>query len=304
MPAGYGEAECGGLSGFPVVHGASDAGGCGRGIGGCELGCRIVEAIGECGREARSEARGFGIVEVKDHVFCAACKASEKSAQLVHRLVVERDVHQHGYAWIVGGDRAIAFVHFRDKNAAVADKGAGEQSFGRAEILHHRAVHHRGALAGLVKDPGDHAGDGGLAARARHADGEGRGVEQGRQHVRPAHALRARVDRGGNVRHRVFHRRRGDDHLLGSRHAAAILRIETDAARAQVIKFRRRAPLVERPVGALDDVALVEQDQSQRQHPGAADATEEIVMLVGHDGHSIAGVCSRALSRFRCSRKR
>ena len=150
-----------------------------------------------------------------------------------------------------------------------------------------------------MEDPGDHAGDGRLAACARHTDGEGGGVEQGGEHVRPAHPFRADAERGGNVRHGIFHGGGSDDDLLGAGDAAAILREEADALAAEIVKLRGRAALVQGAVRALDDVALVEQDQRQRQHAGAADATEEIAILFGHAGCSITACGAAPLPLIR-----
>ena len=44
----------------------------------------------------------------------------------------------------VARDRAVALVHLADEHLALADQGAGEGAVGGDEVLHRRAVHHRG----------------------------------------------------------------------------------------------------------------------------------------------------------------
>ena len=129
-------------------------------------------------REGLGQRLGLEIVEVEHGPGRPPGEAAEQVAQLLHRLVVQRDVGDHGDRRIVARDGAIGLIDLGDEQVRAADQGAGERVIGIGEILHHRAVHDGRRAARLVQDPGDHAGDGRLAAGAGHADRGGRGVEQ------------------------------------------------------------------------------------------------------------------------------
>ena len=100
-----------------------------------------------------------------------------------------------------------------------------------------------------MQNPADHAGGRRLAAGAGDADAQGGGIEQFGEKPRARGNGGADAPRGLHVGHRFLDRRRGDQDLTGAADAAAILRKERDASRAQEIESFGVASLIERAVG-------------------------------------------------------
>jgi hypothetical protein len=180
---------------------------------------------------------------------------------------------------VIAGDGAVALVHLGDEQIGSADQGAGERVVGVGEVLHHGAVDHGRRAARLIQDPGDHAGDGGLAAGARHADRGRSGVEQFAEQLGPGLDEGADALGRADVGHGVLDGAGGDDHLILAHHARSVLRVQGHAVGAQPVELVRRTALIQGAVGACDAVALRLNDHRQGQHAGTADAAEEIVFV-------------------------
>ena len=93
-----------------------------------------------------------------------------------------------------------------------------------------------------------------------------------------ARVIRSSAEAAGglDVGHGLLDRGRGDEDLVRTGQAAAVLREKRDAAAAQKVELGGGPALVERAVGAGDLGALAVDDRGQRQHAAAADAAEEI----------------------------
>ena len=87
-----------------------------------------------------------------------------------------------------------------------------------------------------MENPGDHAGDGGFAAGPGDADALRRGVEQFGERLRPAHAPGTDSLGRSDIGHAVLDRGGGDEDLAGPADAAAVLRMQADAAAAQIVE--------------------------------------------------------------------
>jgi hypothetical protein len=103
-----------------------------------------------------------------------------------------------------------------------------------------------------------------------------RRIDQLRREAAAASPVGSRAFRGHNIRHGVFDGGGGDEELLLTRDARAILRVEADAAGRRKSNLPAVRPGIQRPVGALDIVPTRLDDQGQRQHSAAADAAEEV----------------------------
>ncbi|MND78854.1 hypothetical protein D3C80_705750 [compost metagenome] len=230
-------------------------------------------------RQGLGQRRRLGVVEVQHRRCRPPDEAAEQVAQLLHRLVVQRDVGHDRHGRVIAGDRAVRLVHLGHEEVWPADKRAGEGMIRVGEILHHRAVDHGGLAARLIQNPGDHAGDGRLAAGARHPDRGRGGVEQFAQQLGPGLDDGADAPGRADVGHRVLDRPGGDDDLIRACHARPVLRMQGDAVGAQPVELVRRPALIQRPVRARDAVPLRLNDHGQGQHAGPADAAEEIVFV-------------------------
>jgi hypothetical protein len=133
-----------------------------------------------------------------------------------------------------------------------------------------------------VQDPADHADGGGLSARAGHANAQGGIVEEIGKKPRTCGDSGADTPRGLHVWDRFLDSRGGDQSLTGPAHAATVLRMKSDAMRAQKIKSFGIASLVEGTVGTLHSTASGLDDQSERGHATTADAAEKIISWPGH----------------------
>src|SRR5262249_18110658 len=159
------------------------------------------------------EAFGFLVVEVDDGDLCFRHKVGEEAAQLVHALVVERDVVEDGDGRVVERDGAVALVDFGDKDVAFANDGGSERRVAGDQVLHRRAVHQGGVGGGGVEDPADHAGDGGLARRAADGDRDFGGVDQLGEELRAGELGAAETFCGHNIGHGVLDGGGGDEEL-------------------------------------------------------------------------------------------
>ena len=260
---------------------------------GVQRGRFLAEGEGDrlVGRKALGQRPGLDIVEVEHGLGRPAGEAAEQVAQLLHRLVVQRDVGDHGDGRVVAGDGAVGLIDFRDEQVGAADQGAGEGVVGVGEILHHRAVHDGRRAARLMQDPGDHAGDGRLAAGSGHADRGRGGVEQLTEELGAGDDAGTGAFGCADVGHGVLDGTGGYHGLVGARDARAVLRMQGHAVRFQPGEFLRRAALVPGPVGALDTASARLNDHRQREHSRAADTAEEIVVLI-HEGET--GECPAA----------
>jgi hypothetical protein len=253
-------------------------------VGGEQVGPAIAEAEGEqpvalhhAGQQCR-----FLVVEVEHGRVRLADEVAEQAAELVHRLVVEGDVGEHGDFRLVERDRAVALVYFTDERVAGPRQRTREGRVGGDEILHHGAVHHDGIAAERVQDPADHAGGGRFAGRAADRDRVRRLVEQAGQKLRAREVIGAETAGGLHVRHRLLDRGGGDQQLVGAPHAAAVLRVQADALAFQEGEFVGDPALVERAVRAFDMGALGTDDTGEREHAAAPDPAEEIGIGLAH----------------------
>ena len=88
--------------------------------------------------------------------------------------------------------------------------------------------------------------------------------------------------RGLHVGDRFLDGGGGDQDLTGPANAAAVLRMQRDAARTQEIKSFGVAPLVERAVRTLDPIAPGLDDQGEGGHATTADAAKKVISKPGH----------------------
>jgi hypothetical protein len=83
--------------------------------------------------------------------------------------------------------------------------------------------------------------------------------------------------RGLHIGDRLFNSSGGDQDLLGSLDAAAILRMKQHPSSPQEIKPFGISPLIKRPVGTLDPPAPRLDDQGERSHAATADAAKKVI---------------------------
>jgi hypothetical protein len=133
-----------------------------------------------------------------------------------------------------------------------------------------------------VKNPPDHADSGGLAARSRDPNAQGGTVEELGEKVSAGDDGGTDTTRGLHVGDRLFNSCGGDDDLLGSLDAAAILWMKQHPSRTQKIKSLGISPLIKRPVGTLDPSAPRLNDQGERGHAATPDAAKKVVSKLGH----------------------
>ncbi len=169
-----------------------------------------------------------------------------------------------------------------------------------AEVQRHAADQEAGLASlgqGLLEDPGQHRGGGGLAMGAGHRQHMAALQHLLGQPLRAARVARAGVENGFHQRHAALddiadHEDVGvQRQLLG-----AIAFDELDAERAQLVAHRR----VDGGVAACHAVAGFVRQRRQAAHEGAADAQDMNV----HASHSRSGVW-RPSARVRpCSKDR
>ena len=164
------------------------------------------------------------IVQVDDCRFRPAEEITEEQAQLLHALVIEADIQQHGHGGIVQRDGAVALVHFADEHVALAHDRAGERIGRAGEVLHHRAVHDRGLVPRILHDPAQHCSGGGFAAGTADCQGAGRSIEQAGKQFRARETGAAQRLRAHNFWHGILDSGTGDQHLFSAVQSAAILR--------------------------------------------------------------------------------
>jgi hypothetical protein len=133
-----------------------------------------------------------------------------------------------------------------------------------------------------VKNPPDHANRGGFAARSRDPNVQGGTVEELGKKARAGDDGSTDATRGLHVGDRLFDSGGGDQYLLGSPDAAAILRVKQNSASAQKIKPGRISPLVKRSVGAFDPSAPRLDDQGERSHAATTNAAKKVISGLGH----------------------
>ena len=179
-------------------------------------------------------------------------KCANSCAKLVHLLVVEADVGQHGDLGPVERDRAVALVDLADEQLGIADQSARERRRGRHEILHHRAVHHRRLAVAGVEDPADHPGHGRLAAGPADGDAALRSVEQPGEELRAGEVGEAELAWRGRRRGQSSSTAAEVTSVMPWLQARPVLREQLDPERAQIVELVRRPPGVERAVGARD----------------------------------------------------
>ena len=189
--------------------------------------------------------------------------------------MVEADVAEHRDRRAVKRDRSVALVDLAHEQVGIADQRRGKGRLRRNEILHHRAVHHRRALAGGIEHPADHPGDGRLARGAADRDADRRGVEQLSEELRAGEVGQAELARADDIEDGRFDRRRGDQRRALAQ-TAAILREQFNAEPFQIVEFGRKSAGVERPVRTGHVGAGRAHDRGERQHPAPADAAEMI----------------------------
>src|SRR5262249_27877786 len=88
--------------------------------------------------------------------------------------------------------------------------------------------------------------------------------------------------RGLHVEDRLLNSGRGDQDLIGTANATAILRMEQNATSTKKIESFGIAPLVERAARTLNPSPPGLDDQSEGGHATTADATEKVVSKSGH----------------------
>ena len=212
------------------------------------------------GAQASADGSDFRIVGIEDRPASGIDEVAEQASQLVHRLVVFGNVGQHGDGRIEQGDRTVAFVDLADDGIARSRQRAREGVVRPGKIFHHRAVDDGRAAPGAMENPGDHAGNGGFAAGPGNADPLRHGVEQFGEHSRPAHAPGADPLGRGDIGHAVLDRGGSDEDLSGPADAAAVLRMQADAAAVQIVELGRgllpARCRVERAVGPFHPMAL------------------------------------------------
>ena len=219
------------------------------------------------------------IVEIEHGELRLGDEIAEQRAQLVQRLVVERDVVHHRDLRRVARDRAVALVDLADEEIAGADQRAGEGRVGRDEVLHHRAVHHR-------------------RRRGRCGAGSSRSCRWSVDLplVPATPTLRGAALNSCGEQLGAGHQRRADARAPPARRAPCL----STAAEVTTVWSARVTPLpscgkqrdavaragnrTSAPCGpgrargrSRRPRALRAQDQRQRQHAAAADAAEEIV---------------------------
>ena len=145
-----------------------------------ERGAAIGHAEGERRIGVRDQPEGFLVVGIDHAALRCLEEISEQLAQLVHALVVERDVQEDAHRRLVLRDRTVALVQLGHVKVGVTDHRAGEGAVLGDEVLHHRAVHDRRIAACVVQYPAEHPGHGRLAAGTRDGDARFGSVEQRR----------------------------------------------------------------------------------------------------------------------------
>src|SRR5215467_14224713 len=138
--------------------------------------------------------------------------------------MVERDVVHYSHAGLEKPNRAIALIHFTDKDLALADPCAGERGSRHHEVLHISAVHDRRALSSAVQNPADHADRSGLAAGAGDTNAQGGTVEEIGEQSRAGSDAGANTARSLDVGDRLLDSRGGDQDLTAPVNATTILR--------------------------------------------------------------------------------
>ena len=227
-----------------------------------KVGASVLQAETRLPAHGQASADGpdFRIVKIEDRPAGSIYEIAEQLPQFVHRLVVFGNVGQHGDGRIEQGDRPVAFVDLADDGIAQSRQRAREGVVRPGKIFHHRAVDDGRAVPGAMEHPGDHAGNGGFAAGPGNADPLRRGVEQFGERFRPAHAPGADPLGRGDIGHAVLDRGGSDEDLSGPADAAAVLRMQADAAAVQIVELGRgllpARCRVERAVGPFHPMAL------------------------------------------------
>src|SRR5262249_41460123 len=104
------------------------------------------------------------------------------------------------------------------------------------------------------------------------------------------------MTRGLHVGDRLLNGGGGDQDLLGSPDAAAILRMKQHPASTQKIKSFGIAPLGKRPVGTLDSSTPGLDDQRERGQAATPAAAKKVIFQLGHRRNlRRASTCRRCL---------
>ena len=128
-----------------------------------------------------------------------------------------------------------------------------------------------------MQNPPDHADRGGLTACTGDANAQGGTVEEVGEKPRASGDGGTNTMRCLHVGDRLLDGGGGDQDLLSSPDATAILRMKQHPACTQKIKFFGIAPLVKRSVRTFYPSAPGLDDQGERGHAATADAAKKVI---------------------------
>src|SRR5262245_19050611 len=198
------------------------------------------------------ECRGFCVIEIQYHRLRLGNETAEEGSQLVQRFMVQGDVVHDCDTRLEQRYRAISLVPLTHGNLALAYPGSRKTSIRSIAASHTRPISDRRTLSAAMKNPAEHPDRGRLTARACDTDTQGGRVEQLGEKLRASGDGSANTARSLHVENRLFHSGGRHQDLTGPRNATAILRMEQHTACTQKIESFDVAPLVQRPVRALN----------------------------------------------------
>ena len=177
----------------------------------------------------RNERCRFRVVGVPDTDFRLFSKVAKQLTQFFKRLMIETHIVQNRHLGREQCNRSIAFIDFADEDIALPYPRTGKGRIISNEIFHHCAVHDGGITAGVRQYPADHAGYRRFSARSTHRNAARCGVEQVCEQFGACHTGTAKCIGLGDIRNAVLNSCRGNEYLVTTNDAAAILRKQVDA---------------------------------------------------------------------------
>src|SRR3989449_7113764 len=136
------------------------------------------------------------------------------------------------------------------------------------------------------QEPGHHADDRALTARARDGNARPTSVDHLGEELWPGHAVEAERTRGAHLGRVGLDRRRVDEAIDRWRHGRPVVRRKLDCQPPEMRGDLPVLPLVERAIGALDLVAARPHQTREGVHAGAGDAGE----VIAHRDQPITGL--------------